>query len=393
MFKSLRVVLVVLVIGILMVSGQSQAQDVGVSEDTIKLGSFIAQSGGVAFIGVPFFRGADAWYNWVNAHGGINGRMIEFIACDDGFNPANSVACVQQLLEEDEVFAIVNPLGTPTLAAVIDDLAAQEIPVVSPGANATFLSEPLKPTVFALQPNNAAFGRFAARYPVITQGHERIAAVYADDAFGNELREAFEEALDELGIEPVALVAHDPNETNFSNAVLQLQAANPDAVAMFNNLAPAAAILTEAENLGFSTQFIGMNTVTDPQLFDLTTTTAVEGLIAPGFAFDPTLDIPGAQLYRAVLNDPETGYPDEPAGGFSEIAYVGAQVVTQALAVASLTGELTRESFVDALNSLSDFSTGLTPPFSYSEDDHSGIQQLFVIQVIDGQFVSLGTSE
>lgn len=369
-------------------SAQQSSSTPGVTADTIKLGAFIAQSGPVAGIGVPFMRGAEAWYSFVNAHGGINGRKIDFIVCDDGFVPANTVACVKKLLEEDKVFAIVNPLGTSPLAAVLDTLVKEGVPVVSPGANATFLSQPVKPNVFALQPSNVAFGRFTALYPVQALGAKRVAAVYSNDAFGNELKDAFVAALKEQGLEPVALIGHAPNETNFSNIVLQLQQAKPDAVALLDLLQPSAAILKEAENLGFKTQFIGVNTVTDPRLFQLAGSSAAEGLIAPGFAADPTSDIPGAVLYRAVLNDPNTGFPKEPAGGFSEIAMVGAQLVTQGLASAGK--DLTRQSFIDALNQTSAWSTGLTPPFSYTPKDHSGIKSLFVIQVKGGQFISLG---
>lgn len=384
--------LVLVIVGLALVGQAQQSETPGVTDDTIKLGAFIAQSGPVAGIGVPFFRGAAAWYNWVNAHGGVNGRTIEFIACDDGFVPANTVACVQKLLEEDNVFAIVNPLGTSPLAAVLDTLVKEGVPVVSPGANATFLSEPLKPNVFALQPNNKAFGRFDALYPVEGLGLTRIAAVFVDDAFGNELRNAFVEALAEKGLEPMALIGHAPDATNFSSIVLQLQQANPEAVALLDYLQPAAAILRESENLGFETQFIGLNTHTDPALFQLAGVSAAEGLIAPGFAYDPTLDIPAAQLYRTVLQAPKTGFPKEPAGGFSEIAYVGAQIVTHALAVATLGGaELTRQSFIDALNTLQDWSNGLTPPVSYTPEDHSGIKTLFIVKVQEGQFVSLGT--
>jgi len=390
--KGFRWLFVLLLVGGLALGSQAQSSTPGVSEDTIKLGSFIAQSGGVAFIGVPFFRGASAWYNWVNAHDGINGRQIEFIACDDGFDPAQTVACVQQLLEEDEVFAIVNPLGTAPLAAVIDTLVEQAVPVVSPGANATFLAEPFKPTVFALQPNNRDFGRFAARYPAERLGLTQIAAVYPDNAFGEETSQAFEEALAELGITPVRMIAHAPSETNFSNIVLQLQQAGAEAVALLeDSIQAAAAILTEADNLGFEAQFVGLNTITDPQLFELTTPEAAEGVVAPGFAEGRLLsDLPAVQLYTSVLQDPETGFPDEQPGGFSEIAYVGAQVVTEALAIASEGQELTRESFIAALESFNGWTNGLIPPLSYAPDNHSGITTLFVVEIENGTFVTKG---
>ena len=396
MFRHARWLVLVAVFAGLIAGGAGQAQQnetPGVTDDTIKLGAFIAQSGALSSIGVPFYRGAQAWYNWVNAHGGIHGRQIEFIACDDGFVPANTVACVEKLLQEDNVFAIANPLGSSPIQAVLDTLVEQGVPMVSPGANATFLSQPTKPNVFALQPTNAQFGRFAARYPVEELGMEKVAAVYVDNAFGNELRDAFESALDEMGMEPVRMIGHGADTTNFSSIVLQLQQADPDAVALLeDSIQSAASIMREAENLGFQTQFIGLNTTTDPAIFELAGESAVEGMVAPGFATFPTSDTPGTKLYRAILNDPDTGFPDEAAGGFSEIAYVGAQLVTHGLALAiEQSGELTRQSFIDALNSVNSWSTGLTPPLSYGPDDHAGIEQLFIVKVQDGTFINAGT--
>ena len=393
MIRHMRWLVLVAVFAGLIVGGAGQAQQnetPGVTEDTIKLGAFIAQSGALSSIGVPFFRGAQAWYNWVNDNGGIHGRQIEFIACDDGFVPANTVACVEELLQEDNVFAIANPLGSSPIQAVLDTLVEQGVPMVSPGANATFLSEPTKPNVFALQPTNAQFGRFAARFPVEQLGMENVAAVFVDNAFGNELLEAFEGTLDELGLDPVRTIGHGADATNFSSIVLQLQQADPDAVVMLeDSIQAAASILREAENLGFDTQFIGLNTTTDPQLFELAGESAAEGMVAPGFATFPTSETPGTKLYKSILNQ---SFPDETPGGFSEIAFVGAQLVTHGLALAiEQSGELTRQTFIDALNSVQGWSTGLTPPLSYGPDDHAGIEQLFIVRVQDGTFVNAGT--
>ncbi len=389
-------VLAVALVG-LMIGGAGQAQQdngtPGVTEDTIKLGAFIAQSGPVSSIGIPFSRGARAWYNWVNDHGGVNGRQIDFTVCDDSFVPSNTVSCVERLLQEDNVFAIANPLGTAPIQAVIDTLVEQNVPMLSPGANATFLAEPTKPNVFALQPTNARFGDFAASFPVDELGMEDVAAVFVDNAFGNELRESFTATLEEKGLEPVLMRGHSADKTDFSDIVLQLQQADPDAVALLeDSVESSAAILRDAENLGFDTQFIGLNTTTDPQIFELAGESAVEGMIAPGFAEFPTTDLPSAQLYRAVLNDPETGFPDETPGGFSEIAYVGAQLVTHALARTLDThDELTRQNFIDTLEGIDGWSNGLTPPISYSEDNHAGIEDLFVVQVQNGEFTNIGT--
>jgi ABC-type branched-subunit amino acid transport system substrate-binding protein len=132
----------------------SSAQTPGVTDTTINLGAFIAQSGALATIGIPVAHGAPAWYNYVNDEwGGIYGRKINFIPYDDVFNPANTVAGVKKLVEQDGIFALVNSLGTTGFQAVRDYLVANGVPVVSPHANWISLAPPV------------AFGTVTGRRP------------------------------------------------------------------------------------------------------------------------------------------------------------------------------------------------------------------------------------
>jgi branched-chain amino acid transport system substrate-binding protein len=254
----------------------------GVSDTEIKIGGFIAQSGPVAGIGIPVARGAQAWYNWVNdTLGGVHGRKINFIVCDDAFDPARAVACFKRLVEEDQVFAIVHPLGTITIASVFQDMVASGIPVVSPHANATFLSIPTQPNVFAIQPNNVTFATVLARYAIQDLQAQKIAVVYSDDAFGSELKDAFVAELSANGIEPVATLAHATAETDFSALALRLRQADPEVVALLTLLQPTAAIILAANDIGLKPRWMATNTATDPALFALLGDASLaDGLIA-----------------------------------------------------------------------------------------------------------------
>lgn len=354
----------------------------GVTEETIKLGSFIAQSGAVAPIGIPVVHGAEAWYNFVNDQwGGVHGRKIEFIALDDGFNPANTVAVVKKLVEEEGVFAIVNPLGTITYQAVFDYLAENGVPVVSPHGNAVFMCQPTVPTAFSIQPNNIAFGRTLAQYAVLTLGAEKIGIAYIEDAFGTELNQYVTEELQKQGVEPVAVVSYPGTETSFSSYALQLRQAEADTVILLGYLADGAAIMREAATLGYEPQWLGTNTLTDLSLFELAPE-AAEGMIATGFATDPATPYhPEAYLFTMLLERYFTG---ETPSGYSEIAYVGAQMVTDALDLAG--PELTREKFIQALETFTEWEHGLTPNITFSEDDHCGIENLWLIRAHEGAF-------
>jgi acyl-CoA hydrolase len=104
----------------------------GVTADTIRLGTFCDLSGPNATIGMAALRGYSAYYDHVNRWGGVHGRKIELIVKDDRFDPGRTQVAVRELVTQDEVFAIVSPLGTPTNLAVVEYLLHEQIPVISP---------------------------------------------------------------------------------------------------------------------------------------------------------------------------------------------------------------------------------------------------------------------
>ncbi len=358
-------------------SGGLFAQTPGVTDTTIKLGSFIVQSGPVAFIGVPVMRGAQAWYNYVNDElGGIHGRKIEFLALDDGFNPANTVAVMKRLVEQENIFALVNPLGTIGMAAVWTYILENKLPVVSPHMNWLTLASPTVPHVFALQPNNESFGRAAAQYAVKELGAKRVAIAVVEDAMGTELLNF---ALDELklqGMQPVAVIKYPGTETSFSAYALTLRQSRAEAVLLFSYVSDAAKLIVECDLLGFKPKFVGINTIT-LQLYDLAGE-AAEGVIFPGFGTDP--QDPTSEAAAAMRAVYARYYPGELMNAYAMIAYVGAQMVTKALMDAG--PNLTREAFIAALDAFTDWDAdGMIPPVTYRPDDHYGIKTLWMNQL------------
>nr|BAL59940.1 extracellular solute-binding protein [Candidatus Acetothermum autotrophicum] len=378
-----KLVLVAL-IGVALIGMGGGAQQ-GVTANEIVLGAFIAQSGALAGVGTPVFKGASAYYNYVNdVLGGVNGRKIRFIACDDAFDPTKTVACVKKLVEEDKVFAIVNSLGTVPHAAVMEYLVKNNVPVVSPHANYTPFSKPVKFNYFAIQPNNEIFGTALARYAVQRFKARRVAILYVDDAFGQELLNAAVAELKRNKLEPVLTVPHPGTETAFRPYVVRLQGANPDAVILLTYLVPSASILKEAEAVGFKPKWLATNVQADIRMVSLAGVSAVEGLIVTGFAADPTLpNHSGAAKFRALL---QKYFPGELPSGFSEIAYVGAMQVVEGLFRAG--PNLTRERFIQALETLTNWDAeGLVPPITYARDDRRGITILYMTKFEKGNMV------
>jgi branched-chain amino acid transport system substrate-binding protein len=339
-----------------------------------------ALSGPVSTIGKPLARGMEAYFRWVNDQGGIHGRKIDLRIEDDQYNPANTVAAAKKLVEQDEVFAIVRPLGTATTAAILDYTIEKGVPVVGVASGSSLWSKPFKKTVFGIQPTYELEGRLMAKYAVEELKAKRIAVFYQNDAFGKEGAESFVAALKARGIEPVAMVPYEVTEQDFSAHALKLQQANPDLVFVYAIQVPAASLLKEAQKIGFKPKWLMTYVLADPILLALAGD-AAEGVYAGAWLVDPE-NAPEAAKYREVLTK---YFPDEKPGGYSISSYAVAEIIVEALKRAG--PDLTREKFIAALESLKNFTTGLTPSFSYSETEHQGIKQIAIVQVQKGRWV------
>jgi branched-chain amino acid transport system substrate-binding protein len=108
-------------------AGAALAEDPGVSSTSVLLGGTVPLTGEAAAFGTVG-PGAKAYFDYVNAKGGVNGRRIEYRYYDDAYNPAQTVQLTRRLVEQDKVFAIFNSIGTANNLAVREYLNAQKVP-------------------------------------------------------------------------------------------------------------------------------------------------------------------------------------------------------------------------------------------------------------------------
>jgi branched-chain amino acid transport system substrate-binding protein len=109
-------------------AGPNEASDVGVTESTIKFGTIVAENGVLGDAFAPVARGLRAWVEDVNAAGGLNGRTVELVTCDDREDRAQALECARRLVEQDQVFAVFT--NTRALGGASEYLAEQGIPVL-----------------------------------------------------------------------------------------------------------------------------------------------------------------------------------------------------------------------------------------------------------------------
>lgn len=353
----------------------------GVSANTIRLGTFCDLSGPNASIGMALLRGSLTCYDYHNDWGGVHNRKIELLIEDDGFNPTRSLAAAKKLVEDDDVFAIVSPLGTPTNLAVMDYLLEQNIPVISPHSGVSTWSSPVKPTYFALQPSYQVEGRILAQVVLSTWEDPHVAIVAVDDPFGQEGSQAFIDEFASQGKEPVHLIKHHPHEFSPETWVEELAEAGADLVLVYTYVKPAADLLRSAHRHGFKPQFLGNYVLSGTDIFRLAGESAMQGVRATSYPRGPRSHR-GERLFRK--NMARLASEAQP-GTHSRIGYAAAQLVLEGLHRAG--PDLSRASFLEALESLEGWTGGLLPPIHYTTEDHRGLTALALLRAVDGRWM------
>jgi branched-chain amino acid transport system substrate-binding protein len=126
---------------------EARAADPGVFPDRIVFGQAAVMEGPASALGTGMRDGILAAFGEANAAGGVKGRKLELVVRDDGYEPGKAAVAARQLLNDDKVFALIGPVGTPTSVAMEPIVAAANVPFIGPFTGAEFLRNPYKPHV------------------------------------------------------------------------------------------------------------------------------------------------------------------------------------------------------------------------------------------------------
>src|SRR5258708_31922133 len=160
--------------------------DSGASDTEIKIGNIMPYSGpasAYAAIG----QTQDAYFNKVNAEGGINGRKVKFISYDDAYSPPKTVEQARKLVESDEVLLVFNPLGTASNAAIQKYMNEKKVPQLFVGSGAKKWNDPKQfPWTMGWAPNYQSEGRIYAKYILKERPAGKIGILYQNDDYGKD---------------------------------------------------------------------------------------------------------------------------------------------------------------------------------------------------------------
>ena len=174
---------------------QKGKYDIGATDTEIKIGNIMPYSGPASAYGV-IGKTEAAYFNKINAEGGINGRKINFISQDDGYSPPKTVEQARKLVESDEVLLIFNSLGTPPNSAIQKYMNAKKVPQLFVATGATKWNDPKEfPWTMGWQPNYQSEAQIYAKYILKNHPNAKIAVLYQNDDYGKDYLKGFKDGL------------------------------------------------------------------------------------------------------------------------------------------------------------------------------------------------------
>jgi branched-chain amino acid transport system substrate-binding protein len=225
----------------------------------IVLGQSAALTGAAAQLGLQFQAGARLMFARTNSRGGINGRAIELVSLDDGYEPDRCLANTRKLIDEG-VAALFGYIGTPTSLAALPLAGTARIPFVAPFTGAQALREPFNRYAFHVR---ASYFDETARIvnQLASVSMKNIAVFHQNDSYGQAGLAGVVRALEAQKSRPVVTATVERNSVDVSAAVKTIVAARPEAVVQISAYKSCAAFVREARKAGFTGQFYNVSFV------------------------------------------------------------------------------------------------------------------------------------
>ncbi|MFO1080096.1 MAG: ABC transporter substrate-binding protein [Reyranellaceae bacterium] len=338
----------------------------GASDTEIKIGQTIAYSGPASAYG-QLGKAEDAYFKWLNAKGGINGRKINFISLDDGYSPPKAVENAKRLVESDQVAAVFNVLGTPLNTAIRPYMNQKKVPQLFIAAGATTFNDPQRyPWTMGWQPNLQAEAAFYAEHLLKSRPSAKVAVLYQNDDFGKDLLHGLTSA---LGDKAKAMIVESQNfqatDPTVDSQMIALKNSGADTLFLFTYAKQAAQAIGKMDDLAWKpVTYLHLGAASVGATFKPAGLEKSKGILSAGFMKDVTdpkwADDPDVKTWLAWMKENLPGADINDSLNAAGYAY--AQTLEQVLRQAG--NDLTRENIMKQAASLKDFRLGLLLPGS-----------------------------
>ena len=237
----------------------AHSSDPGITKTSIHIGGTFPLTGvASAYKTIP--AAETAYFAYVNDHGGVNGRKIDFTVVDDGYNPAQTVPAVQKLVEQDKVFALMGDLGTAPGLATWGYANAHKVPQVFLATGDSYwgfcatksCAGSAKPWTIGWQPDYPGESRQYGKYIASNTPNAKIGVLYQNDAYGKNYYAGLRVGLGAKRANIVDAETFDATATSLAQQILALKSKGADTFVVFGTPAPTITALVTATKVGWS---------------------------------------------------------------------------------------------------------------------------------------------
>ncbi len=367
----------------------------GVTDTQIKIGQTMPYSGPASLYSTVG-KAMAAYFDKINAAGGVNDRKINLISLDDGYSPPKTMEQTRKLVEQEEVLLIFGTVGTAVNTAIHKYLNTQKVPQLLISSIGMKWNDPQNfPWTIAFQPNQKSEGGAYAKYLLKNNPSAKIAILYQNDDFGAGYLQPLKEALGERsGNMIVAEVSYEVTDPSVDSQIISLQASGADTLVIFASPKFAAMAIRKAYDVGWKP--LKLLTMASANVASVLQPAGLEksvGVISSGFLKDPT--------DSQWKNDAATGewlawmkryYPDGNATDlYNVIGYTEAQALVEILKRCG--DDLTRENVIKQAANLKNVELPMFLPgikITTSPTDHRIIKQMQLMRFDGKQWVLFG---
>jgi ABC-type branched-subunit amino acid transport system substrate-binding protein len=377
--------------------GGAAASAPGITSTEILIGSHQPLTGPAAPGYSEIAPAANAYFQYVNAHGGVYGRKIKYKYLDDGYDPSKTVSVVHQLVLQDNVFSIFNGLGTPTHLAVVKYLNASKVPDVFIASGCNCWNNPAAyPYTFGWQLDYVREGKILGAYLKQHFAGKKIGYFYQNDEFGQDGVKGLDFEIPHSQV--VSRQSYVPTNVNVGPQASALKAAGAQVVVAFSIPAFTALLKLASLKVGWNPTFVVSNVGTDP--------ITLAGLLE-AFAKKGGADVSGNQLTQSIITDGylptlgDTGNSwialfkkvhdtyDAKAPLDGNVLYGEAVAYTFVQAMLKAGKNPTRAGLVKAISSGLPQGAAVAP-YDYSATDHGGMMGAYIGVIRSGAVVQQG---
>ena len=363
--------------------------DPGASDTEIKIGNIMPYSGPASAYGV-IGKAQAAYFNKINAEGGVNGRKINFISYDDAYSPPKAIEQARKLVESDEVLLVFNSLGTPSNSAIQKYMNAKKVPQLFVATGATKWNDPKDfPWTMGWQPNYQSETQIYAKYLLKNKPDAKIAVLYQNDDYGKDYLKGLKDGLGPKAASMiVAEESFETSEPTIDSHIVKLKSTNADVFIDIATPKFAAQAIKKISEIGWK-----------PLHFLNNVSASVGSVIKPA-GYENAQDIISAAYLKDASdkqwdNDPgmkefyafmTKDFPEgDKLDGGTVVGFGVAQTLVQVLKQCG--DNLTRENVMKQAASLKDFRTEVLLPgikINTGPDDFFPIEQMQLMK-FDGE--------